>query len=79
MDAATGSDRGANARGRSNRGREECLQAEGTGSEDRPERGRLPDEAELERLRDAFEKCRGELGSPFDGTPDDPGAHPEVG
>ena len=56
---------------------EECLQGEGIGSEDRPERGQLPDEADLERLRDAFERCRGELGSPFDGAPDEPGAQPE--
>lgn len=58
---------------------DECLQGEGVGPEDRPEREQLPDEAELDHLRDAFERCRGELGSRFDGAPDEPesGAQPK--
>jgi hypothetical protein len=55
---------------RQNRGAfEDCLREQGVGPGDQHRRGRLPDEADIDRLRGAFEQCRGELGGPF-GDPD---------
>lgn len=46
---------------------EDCLQEQGVGPEGEPRRGELSDEADIDRLRDAFEQCHDELGGPSGG------------
>ena len=47
---------------------EDCLQEQGIGPGDRPGRGDVPDEADFDRLRGAFEECRDQLGESSDGA-----------